>query len=267
MKLKLDLLEQHIQHFIEGSANHFLWGDERVMVARKLVKALESEITPIDDGQFYIPTTFAIQLHPQKHMIWQSDTDLIPALTIAIQEAAVESDLPITAKPVIYLEVNTELSEDELIVQIIHPTNRSSQTALMTSEKNDNADDQGTFTRQAFIILESGEHFPLDKAVINIGRRSGNSLVINDLHISREHAQIRGVKGNFILFDLNSTGGTFVNGRKVTQHVLQPGDVISLSGHPLIYVEDNIDSESRENGVGITQTTRMESSPHEKEEH
>jgi pSer/pThr/pTyr-binding forkhead associated (FHA) protein len=41
-----------------------------------------------------------------------------------------------------------------------------------------------------------------------------------------------------MIFDLNSTGGTFVNGKRVTQSMLYPGDVISLAGVPLIYGQE-----------------------------
>jgi pSer/pThr/pTyr-binding forkhead associated (FHA) protein len=41
------------------------------------------------------------------------------------------------------------------------------------------------------------------------------------------------------LFDLNSTGGTFVNGQRTSQTVLYPGDVISLAGVALIFGQDN----------------------------
>jgi pSer/pThr/pTyr-binding forkhead associated (FHA) protein len=75
--------------------------------------------------------------------------------------------------------------------------------------------------------------------VINIGRRLDNQLVIDDPRISRSHAQLRAIKGRFVIFDLNSTGGTFVNGERTSQSVMYPGDVISLAGVPLVYGQDN----------------------------
>jgi pSer/pThr/pTyr-binding forkhead associated (FHA) protein len=64
-------------------------------------------------------------------------------------------------------------------------------------------------------------------------------LVIDDPRVSRNHAQLRAIKGRFVLFDLNSTGGTFVNGQRTSQTVLYPGDVISLAGVALIFGQDN----------------------------
>ncbi len=56
--------------------------------------------------------------------------------------------------------------------------------------------------------------------------------------VSRAHAQLRLVKDHFVLFDLNSSGGTFVNGERTNQSVLYPGDVISLAGITLIFGQD-----------------------------
>ncbi|MBP8857500.1 MAG: FHA domain-containing protein, partial [Anaerolineaceae bacterium] len=80
-----------------------------------------------------------------------------------------------------------------------------------------------------------------DLPVINIGRREDNHLVIEDLRISRTHAQLRARMGKYVIFDLGSTGGTFVNGQRVTQAILAPGDVISLAGLTLIYSETRTD--------------------------
>jgi pSer/pThr/pTyr-binding forkhead associated (FHA) protein len=80
--------------------------------------------------------------------------------------------------------------------------------------------------------------------IINIGRRPENHLMIDDPRVSRFHAQIRASKGSFILFDLNSTGGTSVNSQPVTQRMLSPGDVISLAGVPLIYSQDTPESDT-----------------------
>jgi pSer/pThr/pTyr-binding forkhead associated (FHA) protein len=65
-----------------------------------------------------------------------------------------------------------------------------------------------------------------------------NQLVIDDPRVSRLHALLRAVHGQHILCDLNSSGGTFINGQRITQQALRPGDVISLAGFTLIYGED-----------------------------
>lgn len=91
----------------------------------------------------------------------------------------------------------------------------------------------------AFLIVEGVRTFQLMQAVVNIGRRLDNTLVVDDPRVSRNHAQLRAIKGRYVLFDLNSTGGTFVNGQRANQTVLYPGDVISLAGVSLIFGQDS----------------------------
>ncbi len=92
---------------------------------------------------------------------------------------------------------------------------------------------------EAFIIIDGFKVIPLNQAVINIGRRVENTLVFEDQRVSRFHAQIRAINGRYVLFDLESTTGTFINGQRTTQGILYPGDVISLGGVNLIYGQQN----------------------------
>ena len=106
-----------------------------------------------------------------------------------------------------------------------------------TEARSGEEGDQG-LPENAFVIVEGVRVFALTEPVVNIGRRLDNTLVIDDPRVSRNHAQIRAIKGRFVLFDLNSTGGTFVNGQRANQSVLYPGDVISLAGVSLIFGQD-----------------------------
>jgi pSer/pThr/pTyr-binding forkhead associated (FHA) protein len=91
----------------------------------------------------------------------------------------------------------------------------------------------------AFFVIDGVKFYPLAKPIINIGRRLENDLVIDDPRVSRNHAQLRAIEGNYVLFDLSSTGGTFVNGNRVTQTIIYPNDSISLGGVIVTYYQDN----------------------------
>lgn len=90
----------------------------------------------------------------------------------------------------------------------------------------------------AFLIVNS-QVFPLDQEVINIGRSLENHLVIDDPSVSRAHAQLIAIKNHFMVFDQNSTGGTFVNGKRISRTVLNSGDIVSLAAVSMLYVEDS----------------------------
>ena len=90
----------------------------------------------------------------------------------------------------------------------------------------------------AFVIVDGVKVIPLTTPLVRIGRRLENNLVLDDPRVSRTHAELRAINGRYVLFDLNSTGGTFVNGLRITQSVVYPGDVISLAGITLIFGQD-----------------------------
>ena len=89
----------------------------------------------------------------------------------------------------------------------------------------------------AYLIVSS-EVFKINRELTKIGRKLDNHIVLNDPRISRNHAQIRIVEGQFVIFDLNSTGGIYVNGNKVSKSVLYSGDLISLAGLMMKFAQD-----------------------------
>lgn len=96
---------------------------------------------------------------------------------------------------------------------------------------------KSVYTSNAYLIVNS-EVFPIKNQLTNLGRKLDNHIVLNDPRVSRNHAQIRVMESQFILLDLNSTGGTMVNGKKVTKSVLYSGDSISLAGLEIKFVQD-----------------------------
>ena len=70
----------------------------------------------------------------------------------------------------------------------------------------------------------------LDDARLVIGRSSGCQLVLADDSVSRRHAELYVEEGRWLLRDLGSSNGTYVNGRLVTEAEVRRGDVIYLGG-------------------------------------
>jgi predicted component of type VI protein secretion system len=74
-----------------------------------------------------------------------------------------------------------------------------------------------------------GKVYSLEKSEILIGREVGSDVFVNDEEVSRQHARLTSQFGDYVLEDLGSTNGTFVNGQRATgQHILKPGDTILL---------------------------------------
>lgn len=76
--------------------------------------------------------------------------------------------------------------------------------------------------------------FPLGTKT-SLGRHPNNTLRLVDREVSKEHASIERVGNTFLLRDLNSSNGTFVNGRKVRELRLRDGDEIALGNSRLVF--------------------------------
>ena len=68
------------------------------------------------------------------------------------------------------------------------------------------------------------------RAAMTIGRADRCDVVIASVHASRAHAEVLADGDSAMLRDLGSSNGTFVNGRRIQQHQLRHGDVLSVGG-------------------------------------
>ena len=73
----------------------------------------------------------------------------------------------------------------------------------------------------------------LKVGAVSIGRSDDNDIHLKDSTVSSQHAKIVTYFEASYIEDLDSTNGTFVNGKKVQKHILNPGDVISVGTHTL----------------------------------
>ena len=83
------------------------------------------------------------------------------------------------------------------------------------------------------LIVRTGPNpgmvFDLTREATVLGRDVGNDIVVGDSEISRQHSRMTRTPGGFVLEDLGSTNGTFVNGERLTApRVLNPGDIVGL---------------------------------------
>lgn len=79
------------------------------------------------------------------------------------------------------------------------------------------------------IDLTTNRSFPITKAQIVMGRALSSDIAIEDLNVSRTHAEIRRENANaWSVADLGSTNGTLVNGRHIASTMLQEGDRITV---------------------------------------
>ena len=73
-----------------------------------------------------------------------------------------------------------------------------------------------------------GQEIPLARDTFFVGRSKNNNLYFDDKSVSRKHAVINMLDGKYIISDLNSLKGTYVNGKKIEEVTLNQGDVINI---------------------------------------
>jgi pSer/pThr/pTyr-binding forkhead associated (FHA) protein len=82
-----------------------------------------------------------------------------------------------------------------------------------------------TITRGA----SQGQVFPLSMdSAVSLGRAPTNDIPLFDTAVSGEHCRIRPEEGGFVLHDLGSTNGTYVNEKRIERHRLSEGDTIRV---------------------------------------
>jgi len=240
MNGKLDQIEARLQSLIEGSISLLLpKANFKQTLAHELVESMRTHLVVWPDGQIFAPSQYTIFVSPTTVKSGLSDKSFLTALATALDHAAHDAGFQFSKPPVLQITIDDRLSTDKLRVEVTQTTQKLAQTTSISLNSTSSSTDEFEVTHlHAFLIVNSTYNFRLGSSVINIGRRTDNHLVIDDLRVSREHAQLRPIKGHYVIFDLNSKGGTYVNGQRISQHALIPGDVISLAGVPLIYGQD-----------------------------
>jgi hypothetical protein len=198
------------------------------------------------------PHLYLLSIHPEREPFWQSNQNRLDDLAQVLYQAGREAGFYFLSHPILQVTPDPEIALPD--IRITSMPDQSSSTGHTSSLPahsllSIHQPSGPAFPPNAYLIVNGVENFPLNLPVINIGRRPDNHLVINDPRVSRSHAQIRAIRGRFVVFDLNSSGGTYVNSQAITQQALSPGDVISLAGVSLIFGQDQ--------PIDLSETTAM----------
>ncbi len=237
MKINFDVIEARLKSLVESSANLVSGRPQEENRVSQLVIAVQAYLEK-DSRTFDtdFPESLLLEVPENAMSEWQK----FP-FDKTLQSILQDAGQSIIAIPHVTVVLNPHLLDGEILIKdgtkITPPLDRTAAMPTLSSVEENYLGD--SLPINAFIIVNGLEIVQLTQSVFNIGRKLENDLVIEDSRISRDHAQIRAVKGQYVIFDLNSTGGTFVNSVRVTQQPLFPGDVISLAGVPLVYGQDN----------------------------
>jgi ribosome-associated protein YbcJ (S4-like RNA binding protein) len=82
------------------------------------------------------------------------------------------------------------------------------------------------------------DHVDIKQGDMKIGRKPGCEIVLDNLAVSGEHANIFTIGDDSFIQDLDSTNGTLINNKRVAKHHLRNGDVVVIGQHSLLYLQE-----------------------------
>ena len=92
---------------------------------------------------------------------------------------------------------------------------------------------------------------PLGAPVITIGRHPDNTLMLNHPQVSGHHARLEQVQGGYRIVDLGSTNHVYVNGQRIHEQLLKPGDEIRIGPFNLTYTGTQLTQSDESGGIRI----------------
>ena len=238
----LTKFEEMAQRLVEDSFKR-LFGSrmESLDVAARLAKTMEDSHAAGKTIE-----SFAVYLNPTDYdSLIKDNPALAPELANYVSRLALEGGYPAMLEPRVKLISDAAIGRHLVQVKVSHREEMPDQTTQMRRPLGQGDDPLAPLQQvDAYLIIEGRQHIPLDKAVTTIGRRTENDIVLDSMAISRQHAQIRWRLGRFVIYDLGGRQRTKVNDKTVSECVLKPGDVITLSDVALIYGEGREDRPS-----------------------
>ena len=238
MKSRLDLVENTIKALFEGDSALFPWEDEQTSLLHKILESIQDNLSSLENDPKEIPGKFSIYLNSHDRLTLEKKGNWLEAVKNFIEEISSEMGLSIYHRPEIEVITRNSISKGDVLIKSSAVPLSLGETGIVPVVIKAAPEDEKSRSNIGFLILEDESLFELLSPVTNIGRNSTNHLILNDLRVSRTHAQIRTVGDDYIIFDIGSSGGTYINGERISQRKLKPGDVISLAGIKLIFSEE-----------------------------
>lgn len=131
----------------------------------------------------------------------------------AVLDTSAITDTTVTLRPV---DVMGEPGDDELTVSLPE----RAETGLLVVKHGPNA----------------GTRFVLDAPVISVGRHPESGIFLDDITVSRRHAEFRQEDGGYVVADAGSLNGTYVNHERIDRARLASGDEVQIGKFKLVFL-------------------------------
>jgi hypothetical protein len=244
----VERVEAFVSRVIEGwSARMFGAKLQPVQIAKRLIRAMEANQT-ISLSKTFVPNSYVVSLGPIDFAQFdQYRKSLERDLAETLLGAARDRSFTLLAYPSVEIERDDDMAPGDIRVSCAMVDASGDEVAAdpkalgavesghtMVLDREALMKDRPRAPR-ASIEQRDGPPVPLGPDPVLIGRDPQNDVVLDDRRVSRKHAEVRLRIGRYTLYDLQSTNGTYVNGRRVAEVVLNDGDRISVAGLDIIF--------------------------------
>ncbi len=255
----LQSVETTIANLLEGAFGRIFRSEVRPMeLARKLAREMDEHRT-ISVSRVYAPNEYSVWLSPQDRARYEGvEQEVLDELGAYLLEHARREELILASHPVIVFHTDERLALGEFGIQArsVRPAGHSDpsgghdpvdpqpaqehgQTMIYsTSRRVGGPVEEAHARREAAqaLLLVGGRRLLLAPAGGTIGRSRDCDIVLDDVGVSRRHAELRPTPTGWTVADLGSTNGVLVNGRPIRgAQQLQPGDSVVLGSTEMIF--------------------------------
>jgi hypothetical protein len=212
----LDSFEKGLERAVNSAfAKTFRSGIQPVEIASALRSELDKKAAVVSRDRILAPNTFTVRLSPADDQKMAALGDALgEELDTLVQRHAKAQGYSFAGPVSITVQRDDQLSTGTLRV--------------------DSATAQGRVSWRGIIDVEGRRH-PLVKSRTVIGRGSDADITISDAGTSRKHVEILWDGERAMVRDLNSTNGTTLNGRKVTEAALPPDSTVTIGRTDIVF--------------------------------
>jgi hypothetical protein len=242
-------IEQKIEALVEGVFGRaFRTNVQPVELARKLVKEMDDHRT-VSVSRVYVPNEYTIFLSQHDRAQFQPYEDSLKLeLQDYLAEHARREGYAMLSPPAVVLETDADLGLGVfgIATRMVQrgrkpadsPPPKQASATMVYRPTTDAAPDDGAAVlpeREVASLTLDGEHYPIDKRVVVLGRSQDCDIQLADPNVSRRHAEVRQEETTYWIVDLGSTNGMEVNGRRLRQSKLEDGDRIVLGSTEVVF--------------------------------
>jgi hypothetical protein len=233
-------IEAKLEGLFQGSFSRtFKSKVQPVEIARKLAKEMQDNKT-VSISRTYVPNQYLVYLSSQDRDQFEGYEDgVLKELSDYLLEHARSEGLALVTRPTVEFRTDDRLGLGEFGIQALlvqQPEDERAepvqadfgQTMVYSVDRSPRPLDVPPIADGRAMLVGGGRRIVLSGGRFVIGRSRDADLTLDDPNVSRRHAELRREDGSWVVADLASTNGVKVNGRRVAEHRLTPGDEITL---------------------------------------